>query len=143
MVLVESDGEGMRRDGGFELLAIHDGLSRNGLGDAPRMKVAFLRAFRKTEVCSAAAASRRERFAQGRPRAGVLKARDGEFLPREAEPARAGLFIFVPDKAALDARSRSEETTQTQTQMDILIVFCTASFIATYAILVYRALPQE
>ena len=33
--------------------------------------------------------------------------------------------------------------TQTQTQMDILIVFCTASFIATYAILVYRALPQE
>jgi len=69
VVLAKPEGEGMRRDGGFELLAIHGGLSRKGLGDAPRMKVAFLREFRKTEVCSAAAASRRARFAQGRPRA--------------------------------------------------------------------------
>jgi len=51
--------------------------------------------------------------------------------------------MFVSRQSRARRAVGSEETTQGQLKMDILIVFCTASFIATYAILVYRALPQE
>ena len=40
-------------------------------------------------------------------------------------------------------RWKSKETTNTDTKMDTLIVFATACFIASYAVIVYRCLPHE
>jgi hypothetical protein len=52
--------------------------------------------------------------------------------------------MFVSDKASARRAGGSLKKQQTRThKMDTLIVFGTACFIATYAMIVYRCLPQE
>jgi hypothetical protein len=61
-----------------------------------------------------------------------------------AEPVFRRGLMFVSDKAsARRAGGSLKETTNKDTKMDTLVVFGTACFIATYAIIIYRHLPQE
>jgi hypothetical protein len=73
----------------------------------------------------------------------ISMAKDGESSTTGAERHFPPGLKLVSDKSrARRAVAVGKDLTGENT-MDTLIVFITASFIATYAILVYRALPQE
>ena len=71
-------------------------------------------------------------------------ATDGQPSPTYVEPLARNRLMFISDKSQRTKRRwKSEETTNRKTKMDTLIVIATASMIACYALVVYRALPQE
>jgi hypothetical protein len=57
------------------------------------------------------------------------RAKDGELLPKGGEHRRSVCQMLAPER-----RSRKMET---------LVVFATMALIASYAAIVYRALPQN
>jgi hypothetical protein len=73
----------------------------------------------------------------------IGSAKDGQRSPTRVEPDRASAHVRLRQSQRTTRRWKSEKQPTRETKMDTLIVFGTACFIASYAMIVYRCLPQE